>query len=136
VTGDKKGIGKQLIVCEDNKMCDSKTTEVLEMLLSVVRSLVDHPEEVRVSFITEGTVTLFQVRSSAKDIGKLIGSKGRTAKALRIILAANAMKLKRNFQLDIDRVESSVEDNSAHRSHGWKEFPATSAPNPVDPVLM
>jgi predicted RNA-binding protein YlqC (UPF0109 family) len=119
-------------------MCDSKTTEVLEMLLPVVRSLVDHPEEVKVSFITEGTVTLFQVRSCAKDIGKLIGSKGRTAKALRIILAANAMKLKRNFQLDIDLLESSVpvEDGSAHRSNEWQEFPLASAPNPIDPVLM
>jgi predicted RNA-binding protein YlqC (UPF0109 family) len=89
-------------------MCDSKTAQVHEMLLSVVRSLVDHPEEIKVSIITEETGTLFQVRSCPRDIGKLIGSKGRTAKALRIILAANAMRLKRNFRLDIDSLESTA----------------------------
>jgi len=83
-------------------MCDSKTAQVYEMLLSVVRSLVDHPEEIKVSVITEETSTLFQVRSCSRDIGKLIGSKGRTAKALRIILAANAMKLNPGLKVQLN----------------------------------
>jgi predicted RNA-binding protein YlqC (UPF0109 family) len=110
-------------------MCDSKTAEVLEMLLSVVRSLVDHPEEIKIDLITEETGTLFQIRSCARDVGKLIGSNGRTAKALRTILAANAKRLKRNFQLDIDQLESTAiaEDSSAHRRHRWTEFPVPPA---------
>jgi|HubBroStandDraft_5_1064220.scaffolds.fasta_scaffold432433_1 predicted RNA-binding protein YlqC (UPF0109 family) len=116
-------------------MCDSKTAQVYEMLLSVVRSLVDHPEEIKVSVITEETSTLFQVRSCSRDIGKLIGSKGRTAKALRIILAANAMKLKRSFRLDIDSPESTVfaEHHAAHRCTG---SPAEATPPSFDPVQI
>jgi hypothetical protein len=119
-------------------MCDSKMAQVYEMLFSVVRSLVDHPEEIKVSIITEETSTLFQVRSCPRDVGKLIGSNRRTAKALRIILNANAMRLKRNFRLDIDSLESSVmvDHHSLSAEHGCTEFPAEGTSAPSNPLQM
>jgi|SRR5579871_56580 len=116
-------------------MCDSKTAQVYEMLLSVVRSLVDHPEEIKVSIITEETSTLFQVRSCPRDIGKLIGSNGRTAKALRIILAANAMRMKRTFRLDIDTLESTLVAEH-HAARECTEFPTEATPVPLETLQI
>ena len=87
-------------------MNDSKIAEVREMLLTVARSLVDHPEKLTISVIPQETGTLFQIRSSATDVGKLIGNSGRTARAIRLILAANSMKLKHTLRLDIAQPES------------------------------
>ena len=41
------------------------------------------------------------MKAHPADMGKLIGVNGRTARALRIILGANAARLKRNLSLDI-----------------------------------
>ncbi len=80
---------------------DSKEDEVHQMILIVVRSLVDRPEDVRVTPLW-GTASLtFQVEAHPSDMGKLIGVNGRTARALRVLLGANAARLKRNLSLDI-----------------------------------
>jgi predicted RNA-binding protein YlqC (UPF0109 family) len=70
--------------------------------MSVARSLVDKPEEIKIVMVQETSSTLFQIRSCKTDVGKLIGTNGRTARALRVILAANAMRLKHDIKLDID----------------------------------
>jgi hypothetical protein len=75
--------------------------EVYEMFLILARSLVDRPDEIEISLIPDESGTVLQIRSNPKDTGKLIGNNGRTAKALRIILAANAKKLKCHLRLDI-----------------------------------
>jgi len=36
-----------------------------------------------------------------EDIGKVIGKQGRTAQAIRVILGAAGMKLKKRFNLEI-----------------------------------
>ena len=70
-----------------------------EMLLFVVRSLVDHPEEVEVEFLSDEEV--FQVLAHQSDLGRLIGKNGQTAKALELILNANGKKTGRRYHLDI-----------------------------------
>ena len=80
---------------------DEKEDEVHAMLLNVVRSLVDRPEDVHVTPTRSATSVTFQVQAHPADMGKLIGVNGRTARALRVILGANAARLKRNLSLDI-----------------------------------
>ncbi|MGB2765413.1 MAG: KH domain-containing protein [Candidatus Aminicenantaceae bacterium] len=41
------------------------------------------------------------VKVDQEDLGKVIGKQGRTARAIRIILGAAGMKLKRRFNLEI-----------------------------------
>lgn len=82
-------------------MRDEKEDEVYQMLLTVVRSLVDRPNDVEITPIPSETSLTFRVQAHAADMGKLIGVNGRTARALRIILGANAARLKRNLSLDI-----------------------------------
>ena len=82
-------------------MPDGSVNDVYEMLLCVVQSLVDKPEGVRIQLVPDGASTTFRVHAEAADVGKLIGASGRTARALRVILCANAARLKCDLRLDI-----------------------------------
>ena len=88
-------------------MKDEKTDEVHAMLLTVIRSLVDRPQDVEIISVPGETSVTFRVLAHPADMGKLIGVNGRTARALRIILGANAARLKRNLSLDIAQTENS-----------------------------
>lgn len=77
------------------------------MLLTVIRSLVDRPHDVEIISVPSETSLTFRVLAHPADMGKLIGVNGRTARALRIILGANAARLKRNLSLDIAQADSS-----------------------------
>ena len=72
-----------------------------ELLELIARSLVDHPDDVSVSEFVEGDETFFEVRVAPDDLGKVIGRQGRTARALRTLLGAAGMKLRRRLVLDI-----------------------------------
>ena len=82
-------------------MTSQDEQDVLYMLTVVVRSLVDHPDQVTVEPVVDDTGITYRVRVSLHDLGKLIGVNGRTARALRILLSANAARLKHNFMLDL-----------------------------------
>ncbi len=78
------------------------------MLVTVVRSLVDRPDEVVITPLPNETSVTFRVQAHPGDMGKLIGVNGRTARALRIILGANAARLKKNLSLDILQADASM----------------------------
>lgn len=78
------------------------------MLATVVRSLVDRPDDVVVTPLPGETSLTFRVQAHPSDMGKLIGVNGRTARALRVILGANAARLKRNMSLDILQGEALI----------------------------
>jgi hypothetical protein len=80
---------------------DQENAEVREMFLSVVRSLVDRPEDVEILPVLNQAGVTFRVQAHAADLGKLIGADGRTARALRTIMHANASRRGRSFSLDI-----------------------------------
>ena len=86
--------------------------EVLEMLAAVVRSLVDEPGDVEVVPIVTSLTVTFQVRSNPGAMGKVIGRQGRVARALRVIVQANAARLKRDLRLDIVSREAAVPQTS------------------------
>jgi predicted RNA-binding protein YlqC (UPF0109 family) len=58
----------------------------------IVKKLVDHPDEVRVSQIDSEKTIIMELQVKEGDLGKVIGKKGRTAKALRTLLTAAAAK--------------------------------------------
>ena len=83
-------------------MEDSELTEIHAVLLAIARLLVDQPKDIQVSLFQEEGGTVFQIRSNAADVGKLIGRQGRNALAMRTILRAASMRLKLNLRLDLD----------------------------------
>lgn len=67
----------------------------------IVGQLVDNPSEVQISEVLGDRVTLFELRVSKSDIGKVIGKKGRTASAIRTILSAVSTKQGKRAELEI-----------------------------------
>ena len=75
-------------------------TELVEFL---AKSLVDNPDEVRVRTRDRNRdqQTVIELEVAQADLGKVIGRQGRTARAMRTILAAAGEKSRRRYTLDI-----------------------------------
>ena len=58
-----------------------------EALEHLVKGIVDHPEEVQVDMLSGRRGKTLEVRVHPDDLGKVIGRGGRTAKALRQVMA-------------------------------------------------
>ena len=74
---------------------------IKELVESIAKALVDHPEQVAVNSIEGEQVTVLELRVAPDDLGKVIGRQGRTAKSIRTLLGAAGMKLKKRFTLEI-----------------------------------
>jgi predicted RNA-binding protein YlqC (UPF0109 family) len=72
-----------------------------DLIEFVVKALVDDPSEVKITEINGDKITLFELRVSKGDIGKVIGKKGRTAGAIRTILNAVSTKQGKRAELEI-----------------------------------
>lgn len=73
-----------------------------ELVEAIARALVDHPEEVQVRAVdSEKGTTVLELRVHPEDLGKVIGRQGRTAKAIRTLLGAAAVKSHKRYTLDI-----------------------------------
>ena len=62
---------------------------------------MDNPDQVSVTEVAGQQTTVFELRVSQPDVGKVIGKQGRTALAIRSILGAVGMKLRKRFVLEI-----------------------------------
>jgi len=67
----------------------------------VVRALVDQPDAVSVTERERRGMTVLELRTAPGDMGKIIGRQGRTAGALRTLLAVTAERYGTRAQLDI-----------------------------------
>ena len=72
-----------------------------ELVELIAKALVDEPEKVQVSVLDGEQTTILELKVAPDDLGKVIGKQGRTARAIRIILGAAGMKLKRRYNLEI-----------------------------------
>ncbi|MEA3313829.1 MAG: KH domain-containing protein [Caldisericota bacterium] len=73
-----------------------------ELVETIVKALVDVPEEVVITEIAGDQAVIYEVKVSDKDIGKVIGKQGRTANALRVIVKAAASKIGKNASVQIN----------------------------------
>ncbi|MBM4403230.1 MAG: KH domain-containing protein [Candidatus Cloacimonetes bacterium] len=74
-----------------------------DLLEFLVKALVDDPSEVNITEITGDKVTLYELRVSKSDIGKVIGKRGRTANAIRTII--NAVSTKQGKRAEVEIIE-------------------------------
>jgi uncharacterized protein len=72
-----------------------------ELIEYIATSLVDQPEAVQVSLVEGEQSSVVELRVAKEDLGKVIGKQGRTAKALRTILAAASAKADKRVVLEI-----------------------------------
>ena len=72
-----------------------------ELLAYLARQLVDRPEAVRVETVSDdGTITL-RLHVAPDEMGKVIGRKGRIARALRTVVRASAARRRERVVLEI-----------------------------------
>lgn len=64
--------------------------EIVERVVDyVVKSIVEEPEEVTVTIVEQGPDDVVaEVRTAKKDMGRVIGRRGRVAKAIRAAAGA------------------------------------------------
>jgi predicted RNA-binding protein YlqC (UPF0109 family) len=72
-----------------------------ELMRGMVVALVDSPEQVLVGVSVQERWVGVDVQVSPDDVGKVIGKQGRTARSLRTILGATAVKLGVAYELNI-----------------------------------
>lgn len=72
-----------------------------EVIETIARALVDEPDSVSVTEVRGANTLILELKVAKTDIGKVIGKKGRTADALRIILSAVSAKEKTRTVLEI-----------------------------------
>jgi predicted RNA-binding protein YlqC (UPF0109 family) len=77
---------------------------VREQLDRLLRRIVDEPDGVEVEEFDTGSSVVFEARVAADDLGKVIGRQGRTARAIRSLLAERGA-------LDGERYEFEVVDD-------------------------
>jgi len=72
-----------------------------ELIEYIAKLLVDNPEEVSVTELEGEQTSVIELKVAKEDLGKVIGKHGRTARAMRTILGAASMKLKKRSVLEI-----------------------------------
>jgi predicted RNA-binding protein YlqC (UPF0109 family) len=77
---------------------------VLEAALEhLVKGIVDNPDDVRVDLVNGRRGRILEVRVHPDDLGKVIGRNGRTAKALRQVMAGVGGRSVRVDVVDTDQ---------------------------------
>ena len=72
-----------------------------DLIEFLARSLVDDADAVSARSYDRGDQTTIELEVAPADLGKVIGRQGRTARALRTLLAAAGQKNRRRTNLDI-----------------------------------
>ena len=72
-----------------------------ELVESIAKALVDQPDKVQVNEVQGEQTTVLELRVATEDLGKVIGKQGKTARAVRTLLAAAGMKVRKRFVLEI-----------------------------------
>jgi hypothetical protein len=72
-----------------------------DVVETIAKILVDSPDEVAVNEIDREATIVLELRVAPQDLGKVIGKQGRTARAMRTLLRAAGMKVKKRFVLEI-----------------------------------
>ena len=72
-----------------------------ELVEVIAKSLVDHPEDVRVEEEQEDRQVTLKRHVDEEDMGKGIGRQGRIAKAMRTVVKAAATRENKKVSVDI-----------------------------------
>jgi uncharacterized protein len=79
-----------------------------DFLEFLVKSLVDHPEDVRVERKVDERGVLLTLHVHAMDMGQVVGRQGMTAKAIRSLLRIVGIKNNSRVNLKIEEPEGST----------------------------
>ena len=72
-----------------------------QFLEFIVRQLVEFPDEIMLSEIPQGRLTIFRLQMRQSDVGRIIGRNGQTIRSIRALLASAAARHGQKATLDI-----------------------------------
>jgi hypothetical protein len=79
----------------------AEVADLRKQVESLVRLMVDLPDEVAVFEVQEDAATIFEVEVAPDDVGKVIGRRGATVRALRTLLDARAALDDELYELEV-----------------------------------
>jgi predicted RNA-binding protein YlqC (UPF0109 family) len=92
----------------------SESLESLDrFVLGIAKALVDTPSSVRLETTSDHQVIVLRLYVAPEEIGQLIGSQGRIARALRTIVGAASMRLRCHARLEIMNQLDPLNQNPA-----------------------
>ncbi|OGL40483.1 MAG: RNA-binding protein [Candidatus Schekmanbacteria bacterium RIFCSPHIGHO2_02_FULL_38_11] len=72
-----------------------------DFIAFLAQSLVDNPDKIEVMELGEGRTRVIELKVAQEDFGRIIGRKGRTVNAIRTLLDAASIKMKKNIVLEV-----------------------------------
>ena len=79
-----------------------------EFLEYLVKSIVDHPDDVMVDRKVDEMGVLLSLKVNSQDMGQVVGREGATAKAIRSLLRIVGIKNNARVNLKIEEPEGST----------------------------
>jgi predicted RNA-binding protein YlqC (UPF0109 family) len=86
---------------EETMTMNEQGAAMVNLVRAMVLALVDDPDAVTVTGDQANGCLLVNVGVSPDDVGKVIGRQGRTARSIRTVMGAAAVKAHVRFELNI-----------------------------------
>jgi len=80
---------------------DEQAGDMRALIEQIAKALVDEPDQVSVNQIDASQGSVLELKVAPNDLGRVIGKRGRTARAMRNLLGATEMKFNKRFTLEI-----------------------------------
>jgi predicted RNA-binding protein YlqC (UPF0109 family) len=77
------------------------TDRLRDLLTQITKRLVDNPDQVEISANIGTTVMVFEIAVVKADLGKIIGKRGRTIEAIRMIMMSAAGKCGKRVYVEV-----------------------------------
>jgi len=98
-----------------------------QFLEGIIKSLADHPEDVKVTRVVDEMGVLLTLDVHPEDMGKIIGRSGNTAKAIRTLLRIVGLKNNARVNLKINEPEGGTggrRHDTESATGDWQERPS------------
>lgn len=105
-------------------MAEQRPSHDQEFVEYVVKSIVDHPDDVAVDRTVDEMGVLLTLTVSPEDMGQVIGRQGATAKSVRTLLRVIGAKNNARVNLKINEPEGSEGPPAAAEAPAESETPA------------
>lgn len=89
-------------------MTDERPSHDVEFVEYVVKSIVDHPDDVKVERKIDEMGVLITLQVNPEDMGQVIGRQGATAKSIRTLLRVIGARNNARVNLKIQEPEGSM----------------------------
>lgn len=114
---------------ERDFMTSGAKLDLQQMLTLIVRSLVDRPDDVVIELVERESGGTFKIWCNPTDVGRFMGSNGRTVNAIRVVVNASAAKWGfGRFDIEIGKAGAcSPADAEQSRPEPWPQNAETDA---------